>query len=424
MSREWSIRRRLTRRVLTLVALAWLGTIVLATLFLDHEVNEMMDEELQALVETTARYLDATSGGAIPQSVGVTTRNRERVLRILRADDAEPQGPWPPLHNDGFSNTAGWRVLRLTAENAVIEVGQNRAWRREEMAEAASAFFVLMLPMIGLLLFGLNITLRQALSPLERLAAAIRLRGPADLSPVTEADLPTEVQPLVTGLNGYIGRIKELRQAERQFVANAAHELRTPVAAIRARLDLSADPDAAATLPVLDTLTRRVERLLQLSRSEAGLGKEAGPADLVQVLRLLIREMSPERSGAIRFDDGDLEYLPVPADPDAVAILLRNLLENALEHGTGTVQVTLRPDLLRIDNPTAGEDFLEAPFRKRPGSGGSGLGYSIINTLAAAMEVRIDKRIENGVASVTLHFPPEGRTRPDATPSGGPRSVQ
>lgn len=405
--KSWSIRRRLTRRVLWLVLLAWLGAIALATLFLDHEINEMLDEELQAMAETTVLYIEASPGQVIPRNIGIDPGNGERVLRILRAGDPVPAEPWPALASDGFHNANGWRVLRVSAENAVIEVAHNEAWRREEMLEAASAFLVLILPMVLLLVWGLRQSLAKGFAPLEDLTAGIAGRPPADLSPVPEAGLPDELHPLAHGLNQYIARVSALRDAERAFIANASHELRTPVAAIRARLDLSQDADARATLPMLDALTRRVERLLQLSRSEAGLGLGRGPADLIRITRLLLRETG---AGQIRFDDGDLEAVQVAADPDALAILLRNLIENAVEHGSGQVLLRIREApgagvKVLIENPTSGTEFHDQAFAKRPGSTGTGLGLTISAELASAMGAKITRRIADGMARVEVSLP-------------------
>lgn len=406
-ARPWSLRRRLSRRVLTLVLGAWLGTIALATAFLDHETNEMLDEELSTVAETTVLYMDATPGEVIPRNIGIAPENGERVLRILRQGDPVPDTPWPVLTSDGFHDANGWRVLRISAEHAVIEVAHLQAWRHEEVLEAASAFLVLILPMGALLLWGLRHSLRQAFAPMERLADQIAQRRPSDLSPLDGMGLPSELAPLAAGLNSYVARIDDLRQAERQFVANAAHELRTPVAAIRARLDLSPDDEARAALPMLDNLTRRVERLLQLSRSEAGLGLGTGPTDLVRVTQLLIRETAGQSERPIRFDDGDLDRLMIAADPDAVAILIRNLLENAVEHGTGTVEVALTAEgQLSITNPAKQAAFHETAFAKRAGSSGSGLGLTIVAQLACALEVPVEKQITDGTAKVCISFRP------------------
>ncbi len=387
-ARPWSLRRRMAGRVLAMVMAAWLATVVLSALVLDHEMNEMFDEELGALAETTVLFLDGMEAEAIPRTLGVETRDAERVLRILAPGVTAAPAPWPPLVSDGYHDAPGWRILRRSAEGMVIEAAHATTWRREEMLEAASAFLVLALPLMGLLLWGLRRGMSEALAPVDRLAQTVAARERDDLSPVVTPDLPQEVRPLSDALNGYLARIEALRQSERDFVANAAHELRTPLAALRNRLALSADADAQAAIGTVDALTRRVERLLHLSRQEAGLGLGRGPADLILVLRLLTEERAQRGGHPIRLDDADLDRLDVAADPDALAILLRNLIENAQEHGTGPVLIKLSPEgRLVIENPADSPRLPEARFAARPGSLGAGLGLSISRALTQAMQV-------------------------------------
>ena len=311
-----SIRNRLLRAVLGVVALGWLGTVALTAVFIDREMSEGFDEELELVAETTILALETGSDTAVPRLVGVSPGQDQRLLRIIRPGVPEPAVPWVSPATDGFFEQAGWRVLRRSGDHEVVEVAHNQAWRRSEMAEAAVSLLILVGPVVALLIWGLRRALRRALAPLDDLAEMIAGRGPDDLSPLPEAGLARELRPLAQGLNGYLARIDDLRAIERRFVANAAHELRTPIAAIRGRLDLLGGPGAVAALPMLDDLTRRVERLLQLSRSEAGLGLGRGPSDLVQVARLLVAEA--RRQGAVvRFDDGDLEHLSLPVDADA-----------------------------------------------------------------------------------------------------------
>lgn len=422
--RPWSLRRRLTTRVLGLVIGGWLATIAVSALVLDHEMNEMFDEELSALVETTVLFLDTTGragGGAdIPRMLGVAAGDGERVLRILAPgvaadtpiDAPKDASPWPALSRDGFHDVPGWRVLRRSAEGVVIEAAHATTWRREEMLEAASAFLVLVLPLAALLLWGVRRTVTRATAPVARLAGAVSGRGPDDLSPVDAGDLPRELRPLALSFNQYLARIEALRQAERDFIANAAHELRTPLAGIRNRLALSADPDAIAAIALLDGLTRRVDRLLQLSRLEAGLGFGRGPCDLLRVLRLVCDDLRPMARHPIRLDDSDLETLLVAADPDALAILLRNLIENALVHGTGTVQLRLTPDAKLIaENPALAPVLPEARFVPGMGSPGLGLGLSIVDTLARAMGVRLALQVGADHVRVALHFARAGVSR-------------
>ena len=405
--RRWSLRRRLTLRVLALVSAGWLATIALAMLSLDHELNEMFDEELQALVASTVLNLDAGETGRIARAWGIQTADGERVLRVFAQDEAAPAGPWPELDGEGFHDAPGWRILRHEAEGVVIEAAHAKSWRREEMLEASLAFLALMLPLIVLLLWGLGRVTETATAPVISLARGVAARSPDDLSPIEAEGLPNELRPLAEALSGYVTRIDTLRRSERDFIANAAHELRTPLAAIRGRLELSQDADARASVEAVDALTRRVERLLQLSRLEAGVGIGRGPSDLVRILHLLIDEQPPERRAGIVFDDGDLEAFEVSADADALAILLRNLMENALEHGSGALRLVLRADgRLTLANPVQGPAALEGNrFAPGPESQGQGLGLSIVAALAKAMAVTVRHAVSEGVVTVTLDFP-------------------
>ena len=405
MSRRWSLRRRLTSRVLALVLGGWIATVALSALVLDHEMNEMFDEELQALVETTILSLDAGLTSAAPRLVGVQTNDGESVLRLSVPGQPADDAPWPALLTDGFHDAEGWRILRRSAEGRVIEAAYATDLRREEKIEAVAAFLVLALPLMVLLLWALGRIVTDATVPVQRLAGAVAVRGPDDLSPVRASGLPDEVLPLAVALDGYLARIDGLRRSERDFIANAAHELRTPLAGLRARLALSVDPDAKAAVAQVDALTRRVERLLQLSRLEAGIGLGRGPADLLRILRLLIDELRPRARHAIRFDDGDLDSLPVAADADALAILLRNLIENALDHGSGDVRVTLTRDgRLTIENPAPGAQLPTERFASGMGSRGAGLGLSIVAALSEALHVTLSHTATNGTVRVDLKF--------------------
>lgn len=404
--RPWSLRRRLTSRLLILVVGGWLATIGISAVVLDHEMNEMFDEELRALVETTVLFLDTAQGGATPRTLGVETNDGERVLRILSPDHVGGAVPWPVLAQDGFHDAPGWRILRRVSEGMVIEAAHATTWRREEILEAAAAFLVLALPLAGLLLWGLRRTVAEATTPVARLAGAVAGRKPDDLSPMGATGLPVELHPLAKALDGYLARIDALRTSERDFIANAAHELRTPLASLRNRLALSADADAAAAVETVDALTRRVERLLQLSRLEAGIGLGRGPSDLLRILRLLVDEFRPRARYPLRLDDSDLDHLMVAADPDALAIILRNLFENALEHGTGDVWITLSPGgLLTIANLAHDTPLPEARFARGTGSSGLGLGLSIVDALAQAMGVPLTRTCAAGTVRFEMGFP-------------------
>ncbi|GAB4273395.1 MAG: histidine kinase dimerization/phospho-acceptor domain-containing protein [Pararhodobacter sp.] len=423
--RRWSLSRKLNLRVLGLVLGAWALTIGLALFELDADMNELFDGELQALVETTVLALDAQPSAAIPRTLGIRTGRDERVLRILDPAARPPAMPWPALVGDGYHDVPGWRVLRREAEGAIIEAAHSLAWRREEMIEAAVAMGLAVLPLLALLLWALSATTRALTRPVADLSEQVASRSPDDLSPVPEAGLPDELRPLASAFSTYLARIATLREGERDFAANAAHELRTPLAEARAYLQLSADPDARAAVARLDALGRRVERLLQIARLQGEIGLGRGPADLVRIVSLVLHELRPRSPRPIRFDDGDRESAMVAADPDALAIILRNLIENAAEHGTGPVRIHLLSGAtLTITNPAAPGTRL-SEHRGQPGKGslGSGLGLSIVDRLAEDMGIDVAYRVEGQKVTVTLHFDEAGDPPDDPKDKSSGRRV-
>jgi two-component system OmpR family sensor kinase len=292
----------------------------------------------------------------------------------------------------------------------VVEIGQSLGWRLEEIMEAAQAFLLLIVPLLLLVTWVIVMTLRAGLNPVFGFTEGVRRRSPEDLSALPVAGLPQELRIMAEALNGYLKRIGDLRQAERAFIANAAHELRTPLAVIRSRLQLLAEgATGAPTVPEImssvDMMSRRVERLLQLERAESGIGLARQRVDLVALVRLVCRETGL-RNGTIVFDDGDHERYPIDSDPDALAIILRNLLDNALEHGTGGVSVRLTQDgRLVIRNPVSGRaDFRTGRFSKAQGSGGAGLGLDIVRRLCADLRIPLRFLAADTSAQVELQF--------------------
>lgn len=402
MTAPWSLRGRLVRRVVLGASLSWLAGVGLATLVIAYEMSELMDETLAG----SARLSLALYKGA--GAVGAVAPDADSAIRILDAGTEVTGAPWPPLTHDGGQDAAGWRVFRLSdpGSGIAVEVGQSNEWRQDELLESLGWLLVLMLPVLLMALAAVRSAVGSALRPAMRLAQDLRGRDAQDLSPVAVADLPVEMAPIPQALNGYLSSIRTHVEAERQFVTNAAHELRTPIAAASGQAQLiaagMADDGAAERLAgALGRLGQLVERLLHLSRAEAGM-IGAGPCDLVQVTRMVIAETG----GPVVFDDSDITAAPVAADPDAMALILRNLIRNAVDHGTGDVRVTLAPGpVLTVTNSAApGAAFRHATFDKSAASHGAGLGLAIVARVAEMQHVALDFAIEAGRARVTLRF--------------------
>jgi two-component system sensor histidine kinase QseC len=281
-----------------------------------------------------------------------------------------------------------------------------------------------------LLLLGLWWNVRSGLQPLQRLRHLLLKRDTQTLDPVSLPETPQEVQPLLDALNDLLQRLAQRMETERRFTADAAHELRTPIAAIRAQAQValsSATHDLVRQQALQDTLlgcdraSRVVEQLLTLARVEGPQDVASEPFRLDQLAQQILADLTPE---ALRRGQ-TLELLaPEPLAVNGQStlwlILLRNLMDNALRYSpdgatvrlqaqrldNGQVEVTVQdsgPGLSPDDLTRLGERF----FRVLGTSAtGSGLGWSIVRHIAALqdIQVQVGKSVALGGLQVTLRL--------------------
>ena len=252
--------------------------------------------------------------------------------------------------------------------------------------------------------------------PVRAFRDAIAVRGGGDLAPVPAVGLPAEIEPVAGAVNALMDRLRRTLEAERSFTANAAHELRTPLAAALAQTQrLIAETDEGAARDrhrdieaALKRLARLSEKLMQLARAEGGRLRAERAMDIAPVLGMVVDELrggggpAGSRSG---IPDGAILS---DMDPDAFAILARNLIENALDHGASDepVRVALTRDgVLRVTNggPSVPPETLSRLSRRfergRTAADGSGLGLAIADTIARGAGARL-----------VLHSPAPGHT--------------
>jgi two-component system sensor histidine kinase QseC len=271
---------------------------------------------------------------------------------------------------------------------------------------------------------------RAGLAPLRALSDDLARRAPQTLEPVALSDCPDEMRPLVGALNELLERIARMVVSERRFTADAAHELRTPIAAIRAQAQvaLGAGDDVAerhhalqATLAGCDRATRLVEQLLMLARLETNPVRPAMAANLTQIVRRVAADLAPAALG--RSQDLELEadtVCAVAADEVLLGVLVRNLLDNALRYSPAGARVLVvvkngpQGVLLRVQDsgpgmaPDAigrlGERFFRVLGTDQPGSG---LGWSIVKRLVDAFgaRVQISRSEALGGLSVQVEWP-------------------
>jgi two-component system OmpR family sensor kinase len=317
----------------------------------------------------------------------------------------------PPQAVLGFSDVkvggVSYRVYSVQTPLQTVQIAQNmsaRLARARALAAHAVLPIALMAPLLMLVVWWV---ISRSLAPVERTRRQVASRSAGDLSPLPEGGLPAEVRPLVDELNLLLGRVGAAFDAQAQFVANAAHELRSPLTALKLQAqalrrsgDEAAREAAVARLNQgIDRAIRLVEQLLALAREEAGLGHPAAQErlNLQDVVQLAVADVLPQaQARQIDLGVGDSEPAWVQGQLDALRILLRNLLDNAIKYtpAAGRVDVALRiagaNAMLVVEDSGPGIDaedrahVLDRFFRAGNASGasGSGLGLAIVNTIA------------------------------------------
>jgi two-component system OmpR family sensor kinase len=232
-----------------------------------------------------------------------------------------------------------------------VQVGEPLAHRRALVGAQFVALSVALLVLLGLAALVVNWVLRRSFRDLEPAREQLARLGADDLRPIDATSAPAELQPWVDTVNGLLARLERLVDSERAFAADAAHELRTPLAAARAqlqRLQHAAGDDervvsAQAVTRQLDRMTRLCTRLLQLARIDAGTALRREAVDLAALARLVVDEQREARhAGRIEI----VQRGPAAAhgDIDALGIALGNLVGNGLQHGGDGARVTVTVD--------------------------------------------------------------------------------
>lgn len=424
----WSIARRLVLILGAGVTLLWMGGVAASTIVIHNEINEVFDSALQ---ETAQRLLplaiDSLGEDDHDRAIGrhsdlsaeyLLYQLRDRAGHVLLRSHDAPVAPYAVPLETGFAQSDGRDFYTEASSDGAlfIQVMERPGHRMEAIVEASLGLLyplVVLLPLAVLVVFA---TVGRTLRPIRHLREAIGQRGGQNLAPLPEAGMPRELAPIVHDINRLLARLGGAIAAERDFAANSAHELRTPVAAAIAQsqrlgAELSGTPHQARVEQILAALRRLghlVERLLQLSRAESGVAASHEVVDLLPVVTLVVGEFERQHGTARRIElrDPAIPYRGA-IDIDAFAIVLRNLLENALVHGTRDAPINIFVDAtgrLHVVNEgpvVPARDLVrltERFARGRSGGAGFGLGLAIADMILRQAGGRLE-----------LHSPADGR---------------
>ena len=414
-----SIERHLVAWVLGASSLGALLLGLVAYLVILEDLNDALDENLKQVAISMGR--PAHSAGAPgaatqPQLSGADPSPAEIVTARWtpagqRTYASDPSSSLPFVGQAGFSRVSDgkvdWDVYTLVGEAEIVQVAQRAAAQQEEAAEAAAKLFPPFVALLAVVGGMLIYALRRGLRPLDAAASEVAARSVASLEPMDDHGMPREIQPLVQAMNGLMQRLSVAFTNQQRFVADAAHELRSPVTALRLQLqNLESAPDEAARQEAIGQLREGIDRaqhlleqLLNLSRAEPGAGPQAAESiPLAELARLVVSKLCVKADhrqidlGADLDDD-----VRVRGDREQLVILLNNLVENALRYTPpgGVVDVCVgllegRPALRVTDNgpgvPESERDAVFDRFRRGEAASsdgqGSGLGLAIVKAVA------------------------------------------
>jgi signal transduction histidine kinase len=448
-SRRWSLRNRLMLLAAVGTLIAWImgagvvyfvaakeshdlfderlrrmGAVILS--FAEHEIDEIRSEGRDIVhVET-----ELTIGSRYKYQIFSNTGD----LLLLSYD--APRAPMAPLDQ---SDLADRKVGGVDMRTEVVwNVDRSKAVivaepldRRDTVVSALHGYLVPMfLVSLGLLLVLNWWLFRRATQALQESATQLVDRSPNDLRPIQVGQPPTELEPLIASMNGLFERFQTALAAERRLTSSAAHELRTPLAAVkvqaqvamRARTRNESQIALAHLTTCIDRASRMVDQLLALARidSLAASPQLQVPLCLATLTELVLQDFGPDLNQRSLQVHKSLEPAPIRGMEFGVAILLRNLIDNAMRYGPaqGDVRVTTGRDgdrsFVHVEDAGHGvsvderERIFELFYRgtKSRGVDGCGIGLSIVQTVARLH--RADIRLGTsplGGLSIKIEFP-------------------
>jgi signal transduction histidine kinase len=441
--RTTSLQGRLSLRLTTLFVLMFVaGMVMLSTRYRGDSV-ELHADRLGTAIRSIAAALSKDAGGAVslalPAGIDVqdyVVRTPEGRLLAASSPAAATRLPAPPVDwargiytdsdsgGDGRVRATAFARLPTAVGLAVIQVADVRSdvdvSRRGMLDTLTGDVLPIMLPlMFAVLIIGV-LTIRDSLAPMQELARrAARISPTATDVRLPAAGLPPELKPMVVAINGALDRLDEGFRMQREFTADAAHELRTPLAILATHLDSLENRQVAAALRAdVERMSRLVNQLLSVATLEALAVAPDEIADLQAIAVDVAGSLAPLalKRGRSLAVTGTTAAVAVRGNAESLRQALRNLIENALQHTpSGTeveIEVTNEPAVHVSDRgpgvpPELRNRVVQRFWRadRRKGEG-SGLGLAIVSRILAAHGGRlaVDDALGGG-ARFSLYLP-------------------
>lgn len=436
MKQQKTLAAQLGARIALSLVLVWILATIVSLWVLMREMNASYDKTLQ---ETAQRLLPLAISDYRLHQVGVLdlqpdlsllnsfdngvthrllTEKPEYLLyqlrdysgRVLLRSHNAPISPMLAEIKSGFSSVDNFRLYTAsTPDNRFhIQVAESAQHRYGALVDSLMVFllvFTIALPVSFVVVYT---AVRSRLVPVSRFTKAISKRHVNNLVPINQTDLPEDFIEVQEATNALLDRLKAALISEREFAANSAHELRTPLAVAlvqlqRLRQELGETDQGIRLKSVeesLKRLARLIDKLLQLARAESASLYSGTPTSVSQVITMISRELDPMQQRIEPILEADLS---LNIDPDALAVILSNLVENGLKYAPPESPVIIRAlssAQLQVENlasqltedslTTISQRFVRgSEDRTKPGSG---LGLAIVG--AFCEQLKIEKRLE------------------------------
>ena len=390
--------------------------------FLDENSNQQDLDEIQKKINSINRFRTKN----VDQSNNIMTsmmrsvhfqiwnNKNELILRSYNFQEFEE----PPLKL-GFEQieheNLSWQSLTIrTKSNFTIQVMQQNSFRlmvERQLTNDSILVLLVMYPTLGIMIW---IIVGKGMSPINKVTNNVKKRRPHQLSPIKMKTLPEEIQPLINALNDLFKNLNDTLLREKRFAANAAHELKTPMAALKARVQLAQKqkgPDLQASLvnliEIVDRCTHIINQLLVLSRmiSDNSLTKPE-KVDLINTCNNVINELqyaAQNKNIKLNFQiDKATKAYKILSNDSYIHILIRNIVDNAIRYSdpktTVSIKLYVKDKKIHLDIQDQGPGLTDK-MKKRiferffrvlgTKEQGSGLGLSIVKEIAVINQAKI-----------------------------------
>jgi signal transduction histidine kinase len=429
-----SIRARLLVALILLVAIISLVAAVVTYRRVLNETSSLFDYQLRQMALSLRSQVSIAPRIEVPPDQGDT----DFVVQIWDVFGARTylSRPGLPMINQtvlGYGNLSlngePWRAYGLQTANGVIQIAQPIRVRESLARAAAERVVIPLLLLLPIMVVAVAWIVRRGLLPLRYVTAEVQRRDVRSLRPLGSENLPREIEPLVGELNRLLARLRDAFAAQRAFISDAAHELRSPLTALRLQLQLlDRAPDEAGRLEARGRLGAAVERAIHLAEQLLTLARTdpqetAADAEPVNLSAAAAQGITDTHDFALaRHIELSLDAAPtvdVLGDREALRVLVRNLVDNAVRYSPpyGSVQVrclsTTESVLLEVSDsgpgiPPADRERVFDRFYRRPTAqeSGTGLGLAIVKAIAMRHGAKVDLgESQGGGLRVTVSFP-------------------